>query len=962
MHRICTAALAIASALISPFTLVAQAPPQAPAPTTRTTPPRSGQASAPAPALRAASAALPLDPAVRYGKLPNGLTYYVRRNPKPEVRAELRLVVNAGSVLEDDPQRGLAHFVEHMAFNGTREYEKQELVSFIERIGMQFGVHLNASTSFDETIYQLRVPTDRDTTLARGIDVLAQWAAAVTFDSTQVERQRGVVLEEWRQGLGAGQRMLNKQLPVMLANSRYAIRIPIGDTVVIRTAPAAQLVRFYRDWYRPDLMAVVAVGDFNPDTVVAMVRRELGAIPAHPGAGRERPRPRYTVPSAGPRGTVATDPEARSSQVTIMHLGPSLPLRTEADWRRNAAEALADAMMSARLAELAQGADAPFLSANASRARFVRPVEMTLLSATLEDGGMARGMTALATEAERVRRYGFTQAELARARSDLLVAYETAYAERDKTPSRELVEGYVGHFLRGEAAPGIGAEYALAKRVLPAITLAEVNRASAAWLEPTGRVLVGNAPTKADVRAATAAELQAAFAAGSQAKVTPYREALANVPLVQTPPTPGRIVAVQHDSVLGTTEWTLSNGARVVFKPTDFRADEILLSAFAPGGSSLAPDSLLLTADYAPFAIAEMGFGAFSGTDLAKVTAGKSVGLFPVITSEFTRLVGSATPRDSETLLQLTWLAMTDPRRDSTVFKRFLARARSEAQNRSLAPQSAFSDTLQAILSQHSPRAQPVTPARVDSIRLDGLLQFWRARMADAGNFTFVFVGNIDTTTFRPLVERWIGGLPSNGHTEGWRDLGIRPPTGVVTATVRKGREPQARTALVFTGPSDAGRRERFDLDMLEAVLEMRLRDRLREALSGTYGVSVDAAAAKVPWPRYSVRISFGSAPDRTDELSRAAFDEIAKLQADGATADEVAKVRETRRRQLETGLKTNSFWTRVLGQAYETGISARELVSEDDLLAQLSPELVRDAARRYLRTDTYVRVTLLPE
>jgi zinc protease len=756
--------------------------------------------------------------------------------------------------------------------------------------------------------------------------------------------------------------MLNKQLPVMLAGSRYATRIPIGDTVVIRTAPRDQLVQFYRDWYRPDLMAVVAVGDFDPDSVVALLRHELGGLPAQPAGAAPRQRAGYAVPRAGPRATVATDPEARSSQVTIMHLARAQPLRTAADWRRNAAEALADAMMSARLAELAQGANAPFLNASAGRARFVRPTEIAVLGATVEDGGMVRGMSALATEAERVRRFGFTQAELARARSDLLVAYETAYAEREKTPSRELVEEYVGHFLRGEAAPGIAAEYALAKRILPQILLAEVNRVSQAWLEPAGRVLVGNAPTKTDARAATEGELEGAFVRGTQAKVTPYREALASVPLVQTPPAPGYIVSARSDSLLGTTEWVLSNGAHVVLKPTDFRADEILLSAFAPGGSSLVPDSLSLTAGYAPFAIAEMGYGAFSGTDLAKVTAGKSVSLFPVINGEFTRLVGSTTPRDSETLLQLVWLAMTAPRRDSTVFNQFVARARSEARNRSLAPQSALTDTLQAILSQGNPRARPVTPERVDSVRLADVLNFWRARTEHAGNFTFVLVGNIDTTALRPLVERWIGGLPSKGSAESWRDLGIRPPAGVVTATVRKGREPQARTALVFTGSSDAGRRERFELDVLEAVLDMRLRDRLRETLSGTYGVNVDAAAAKVPWPRYSVRISFGSAPDRADELTSATFEEIAKLQADGATADELAKVRETRRRQLETGLRNNSFWSRVLVQAYETGTSARELVTEDDLVARLSPELVRDAARHYLRKDSYVGVTLLPE
>jgi zinc protease len=357
-----------------------------------------------------------------------------------------------------------------------------------------------------------------------------------------------------------------------------------------------------------------------------------------------------------------------------------------------------------------------------------------------------------------------------------------------------------------------------------------------------------------------------------------------------------------------------------------------------------------------------MGYGAFSGTDLAKVTAGKAVSMFPVLGGEYLRFVGSVTPHDSETLLQLVWLAMTAPRRDSTVFARFLARQRNEARNRTLAPQSAFADTLQAILSQGHLRARPVTPERVDSVRLDDVLGFWRARTADAANFTFVFVGNIDTTAFRPLVERWIGGLPSRGRTERWEDRGIRPPGGVVTDTVRKGREPQARTALVFVGASDAGRRERFELDVLEQVLEMRLRDRLREALGGTYSVSVDAGASRVPWSRYSVRIAFGSAPDRVDELTRATFDEIARLQADGATADELAKVRETRRRQLETGIRTNAFWSRVLAQAYETGEPARALVGEDDLLAQLSPELVRDAARRYLRKDSYVDVTLLPE
>ncbi|HET7600839.1 MAG TPA: insulinase family protein, partial [Gemmatimonadales bacterium] len=755
----------------------AVAAPVAPASAQQTAPPATADTQPPA-ARAARGEALPLDPAVRHGRLPNGLTYYVRRNEKPERRAELRLVVDAGSILETDAQRGLAHFVEHMAFNGTREYAKQELVSFIERIGMRFGAHLNASTGFDETIYQLRVPTDGDTLLTRGLDILGQWASAVTFDSAEVEAERGVVLEEWRLGLGAAQRILDKELPVMLAGSRYAVRLPIGDTAVIRHAPRSRMVRFYRDWYRPDLMAVVAVGDFDPDSVAGWIRRHLGGLPRRPPGTTAPRRTTFPIPPGKARGVVTTDPEASSSNVTLMHLSRAEPLRTAADWRRYAVERLADAMLTARFAELAQGADAPFLTADAGRVRFARPAAMAVLTATVENGAMVRGMRALAEEAERVRRYGFTDAELARAKEDLLAAYENAYAERDKTPSGTLVSDYIANFLRGDAAPGIAREYQVARRELPKITLAEVNRVGAVWLQPSGRVVLGEAPAKPDARAATAEELLDAVARAAGAKLTPYREALAAGPLVETPPEPGRVLQTRVDTALGTITWSLSNGATVVLKPTEFRADEVTFWGFAPGGTSLAPDSLLLAAQFSASAVSEMGYGAYSGTDLAKVTAGKDVSFAPIMSAEFTRLAGSARPRDAGTLLQLVWLAMTSPRRDSTVFDRFIARARSEAANRSQVPASALSDTLAATLAQHNPRVRPVTPARVDSVRLSDALGFWRARTDNAAGFTFIMVGNIDTTSFRSLVERWLGSLPSTGAKQSWQDRGIRPPDG----------------------------------------------------------------------------------------------------------------------------------------------------------------------------------------
>ena len=465
---------------------------------------------------------LPVDPAVTIGRLPNGIRYYIRVNHRPEKRVELRLVVNAGSILEDEDQRGLAHFVEHMAFNGTTRFKKQELVNYIESIGMRFGADLNAGTSFDETVYQLQVPTDSAHLVTRAFDILEDWAHGVTFDSTEVEKERGVVLEEWRLGRGAGQRMFDKQLPVLFRGSRYAVRLPIGTPDCIQHCPRAAIRRFYGDWYRPDLQAVVAVGDFDPARIEALIKSHFAGIPAR---RPERPRlPAPVPPHREAEVSIATDPEATSTTVSVYVQKPSGARGTVGAWRGEMVEALASGILNQRLDELTQKPNPPFIGAGAGRNELVRSVEAFSFGAAVSDSGIRRGLDAVLTELERAGRHGFTQAELDRTRAEYLRGIEQAYTERDKTESGSLVEDYVDHYLTGHAIPGISHEYARAKAVFPGITVADLNAVARGWLAEGEPVILVDAPEKNRPMLPTSAELLGLFAAVKRANIAPYAE------------------------------------------------------------------------------------------------------------------------------------------------------------------------------------------------------------------------------------------------------------------------------------------------------------------------------------------------------------------------------------------------------------------------------------------------------
>ncbi len=903
---------------------------------------------------------LPVDPHLTVGTLENGLRYYIRANQRPEDRAELRVVLNAGSVLEDEDQLGLAHFVEHMAFNGTEHFPKLDLIHYLEAIGMRFGPDVNAYTSFDETVFELTVPTDSVEVLEQAFQILEDWAHGVTFDPEQIELERGVVIEEWRLGRGAAARMRDKQFPVLFRDSRYADRLPIGKPEILEGFDHESLTRYYRDWYRPDLMAVIAVGDFDIARIETLIREHFAELPS---ATDPRERAVFDVPDhEEPLVAIATDEEATQSSVSVYYKQPVRDVRTVRQYRQTIVEGLYNGMLNGRFFELTQTPDAPFLVGSSGQGRLVRSGEVYVLSALAREGEIARALETLLTEAERVARHGFTATEFERQKSELLSVMEAGYAEREKTRSARYVSEYVLSFLEDEPAPGIQYEFELYQRLAPGLRLQEVNRLAREWLTDRNRVVLVSAPEKEDVELPTESELLALFDAVKAKDIEPYEDAVANLPLVASVPKPGEVVSEETIAEIGVTVWELANGATVILKPTDFQDDQIVFAGMSPGGTSLAPDEGYIPAATAARLILEGGVGEFTLVNLDKVLAGKNANVQPFIQELHEGVSGRASPKDVETLFQLAYLYFTEPRLDSTAYLAYKSWMDAFLRNQSADPQAVFRDTVRVTMTQQHIRARPFTAELLEEMDLEESLAFYRDRFADASDFTFVLVGNFDVDSLKPLVQAYLGGLPSTGRVESWRDVGMDPPAGVLEKVVRKGLEPKSQTEIIFTGPIADDRAARHALRSMGDVLQVRLRETLREALGGTYSVSVGASAAREPDSEYSVRVAFGAAPDRVDDLVAVVFAHIDSLRASGATESELARVKETQRRARETSLKNNGYWLSLLLSAARYGTDFREILAYEELIDGLSAEAIQQAARQYLRPGNYVRLTLFPE
>ncbi len=915
-----------------------------------------------APASQELGQKLPVDPDVVTGTFPNGLKYYVRKNGLPEKRAELRLVVNVGSLMEDDDQQGLAHFVEHMAFNGTKNFPKSAIVTFMESIGMRFGPSVNAFTSFDETVYMLQIPTDRPEVVDRSLLILEDWASNVSFDPAEIDKERGVIMEEWRLRRGAGARMQDQQQPVQLRGSRYADRLPHGKTDVNQGFKHERLKQFYTDWYRPDLMAVVAVGDFDQAAMQALIRKHFSAIPR---AAKPRPRPSYDVPrQPGTLFAVATDPEAPGTQVSIYSKMAFRDPSSVGAYRTQIVERLFGSMLSARLAEIAQKPDAPFMNAGSSRGLFVKSAEASTLMAIAKDGQVAPTIETLFTEAERITRFGFTQSELDRQKASVLRGVQQALAEKDKRQSGALADEYVRNFTQAEPFPGLQNEVAITARVLPGISLAEVNGLAREWMPEGNRVVLVSAPKKAGAEVPDEKTLAAAIRAASSKPIAPYADTTSAKPLFTVTPRAGTVTRTIVRADVGITEWTLSNGARVILKPTTFKQDEIVFRAFSPGGSSLAADEDVIWAERAAALVSSGGLGAFSRLELGKMLAGKIAGVSPYIGALDEGVSGSGSVKDIELLFQLIHMTFTEPRADRNIFEVIRNQNKMMLGNAQADPNFAFGDALNDALTQGHPRERTPRPADLDKLDLDKALAFYKDRFSDASDFTFVFVGSFEPAGLQPFVEKYVASLPSTGRKETFRDHNVRPPSAVLERTVEKGLEPQSQTQIVFTGPFAYNQEQRIAIRTVASILQTRLREILREDLGGTYSVSAAAGYEKFPRQEYSFTVGFGSSPARAEELSKRVFAEIEAFRNGGPTEKQVADAKEGFIRDFETQIKTNGYLLQQVSVKYQFG-EENELAVLFDLpawYARVTVASVQAAAKQYLNTQRYVKVTLMPE
>lgn len=907
---------------------------------------------------------MPVDPQITMGKFPNGLRYYIRANKKPEKRAELRLVVKAGSILEDDDQLGLAHFVEHMAFNGTKNFPKHELLEFIESLGMRFGADINAYTSFDETVYMLQVPTDKPEAMERAFQVLEDWAHNVTFEPAEIEKERGVVLEEWRSGRGAGRRNSEKLFPIMFKGSRYATRLPIGTPEIIQTGKAERITQFYKDWYRPDLMAVVAVGDFDKAAIEKLVNSHFGSLPAAPKDAR--PRTAFDVPNRSETGfAITTDKETSNTSVEIDTLLPAREPGTIGVYRQKTVDRLFSAMLNTRLSELAQKPDSPFVFGFTGRGAFLgKTKDVAFLTALAKEDSIERAMRTLLTEAERVARFGFTETELARQRVSVLRNYERLATEKDNAPSAGKAAEYIRNFLVGETIPSADDEYALHQRFVPEITLAEINKLAREWF-PTNaqsRIVIVTAPQKTGLTIPDEAKLSALLKEPVAPDLKPYVDTVAAAVLLETPPAPGKVVNTSTNEKAGLTIWELNNGVKVVLKPTTFRADEILFRATSPGGTSLASDADYIYASTATQLVNSGGVAKFSLIDLGKMMTGKVASANPFISELEEGLNGAGSRKDLETMFQLIYLRFTQPRADTNAFAVQANQTKVLLQNQSVVPEFSFFEALNQARYGNHPRRRTPTVETVDQWNLDKSMAFYKDRFADASDFTFFFIGNFDEATMKPLVERYLGSLPSLKRKETWKDVGAKTATGVVEMRVEKGIEPKSRAAIVFSGPFAFDQEHRVAIRAMSEILQTRLLELIREELGGTYSISASYGFQKYPKSDYSISISFGCSPDRTDDLIKRVFGEIEKFKMEGPTEKQLADEKEALIREFETSSKQNGYLLNQIQLRFYNGEDPAGIWLVPDFYRKLDAATIKESANTYLNTKQYVKVTLFPE
>ena len=907
---------------------------------------------------------IPLNPNVIYGELDNGLRYYIEENAKPENKVELRLAINAGSILEDDDQQGLAHFMEHMNFNGTKNFPGNELVDNLQSIGVRFGQHLNAYTSFDETVYILPIPLEKKENLDTGMKILEDWAFNAILTDEEINKERGVVLEELRLGLGADKRMLDEYLPKVLYKSQYAERLPIGKKDILENFDPEVIRRFHRDWYRPDLMALVVVGDIDAKDIENRIKTQFGK---YKNPANKRERKSFEVPDHKETFVaVASDPEASFSNVQLMYKDSGAPkiMSTEADYRQMLVKRLFSTMINNRLSELTNVPNPPFTYAGTyhggSWARTKHAFQSYAMTA---EGGQLNALKVLLEENERVQRHGFQQSELDRAKTELLSQIERSYNDRDKTDSDRKVMEYVYHFLEQEPAPGVEWEFAKYQEFLPQISLEEVNGLIKNYIRDENRVVVITGPEKESIQQPKEADILAAFNDVEKLDIQPYDDAVKIQKLVENLPAKGAVVKTETDKAVGTTTWILSNGAKVTFKKTDFKNDEILFRAVRLGGNSLLPDETHLKTQWAFGALNQAGLNGYSKTDLDKYLAGKQVNVSPYFSTTEAGLSGSSTPKDLETLFELVYANFTGLNKDKDAFDSFANKQSSFFDNLKSQPQYYFMLEFAKFMVSTNPRVNNLIPTKEDWENTDYALahQIFTEKLSNAGDFHFMFVGNVDENELHNLSERYLAVLPAKGSKEMYIDNGYRNITGTHTKEYLKGTDPKSFVDMRFYGETKYSAKEDLAMEALAEVIGIKLVEKLREDESGTYTSSVSGGLSNVLYDSYNFRIFFPCGPENVDRLIQVTRDEIDRVVKNGPDAADLAKFKEAEINDYKEKAKENRTWLSLISNEYEKSGPQERYLNYLQRLDALTAQDVQQVAAKYLTGD-YVLGILYPE
>ncbi len=907
--------------------------------------------------------AVDLDPAWTGGTLKNGIRYLIRKNDRPANRLELRLVVNAGSILEEDDQRGLAHYLEHLAFNGTTNFAKNDMVKFLESLGVGFGPDLNAYTSFDETVYKLRLPTENPETVEKGFLILSDWASEITNSDEEIEAERGVIIEEWRGRRGAQQRVRDQQYPVMFPGSRYATRLPIGTMDVLENFEFDRLRQFYKDWYRPDTMTVVAVGDLD----VEKTKQRIETLFADK-TGPEHPRPRKAFVHPEHQETkvgVFTDPELTGSEVLIMWKMPPTPVRNEEEYLPAVKGLLVTDMLNQRFRELTQRPDAPFLEAGAYRGGYTRGGDVYLLYASLKDekGAYTAAAEALLAESERARLHGFTDQELARAKARRLRRLETAFQEKETTSSDAHAAQAIRHALEGDWMPGIERELDVNRAFLPEVGTKELKALLNSWVGEENRVIMAEGPSRDDTDfLPEEKDLLAVFDTVGDPTLDPYEEASLDRPLVGVDIEAGTMVTKDVREDLGLHMWTLSNGVKVILKPTDFKQDEILLQAWSPGGLHQYDDATYRQVQMAAGAVQAMGLGEFSAVDLGKKLSGKLVSLSPFIDGEREGFDGGARPADFETLLKLIYLNFQEPRADAEAFEAMRGRLRESIRNRLADPRSQFRDMVSSTINSNHSRLEPMTLEEVEALSMERMRSVFQERFSDASDFTFMFTGNLDVEAVEPLVLTWLGALPSTERKEESVFLNVDRPEHYVRREMKAGLEPISEVHMMwFQDDFTYDYANRHMVQSMAGALRIRLREVIREEKGGTYSISMWPQMEHRPNERVQLRIVFGCDPDKVEELIEAVYEVVEEIKTKDLDESYIKTVQETQRRRREVDLKENSFWDSVIPFYFWNGEDPAVVLEFDQFVQKITPAYIRETAARMFDTEDHTVIILRP-